>query len=106
MKTYTHPLILKAAKVCKDCGYKMSAATTKSLVDSHTKQRITTSKVVFSHESPDKPFLMHKFIKDNLKPKFVGNHTDYITPTGEVSLQVNRTPVGHTLVFHSVRISK
>ena len=100
----THPLVLKAAKKCKDCHYTMTSASMRRIYDPHTKERIATSKVVFAHKNKDLPLPIHQFIRSEMTKQNANGH---ISKTGEVSLHVKKLPEGgHELHFHAVKISK
>ncbi len=62
----THPLVLKAAKKCKDCHYTMTSASMRRIYDPHTKERIATSKVVFAHKNKELPLPIHQFIRSEM----------------------------------------
>jgi hypothetical protein len=103
MKT-THPLILKAAKHCKDCGYEMKDVTSKVSTDPHTKERMETSRTTFVHKSKRLPTSMKSWLTENMRSISPANKSHYSNPTGQVSVKVHELPSGHELRVHSVRI--
>jgi hypothetical protein len=101
-----HPLITKFAKNCSKCHYTLSSVTAKHHVDPHTKEKITTNKVVFTHGDKDLPFLVHSFVRKEMSPMSPLSKDYYGSPHRQVTLRINKLPHGHELHFHSIEITK